>query len=62
MELNKISKIFFGVMITVVLLTFAFMGYYLFAGGLDCLTDPIGYYKNITNITDFNCSCFMPLN
>jgi hypothetical protein len=62
MQLNKISKILFEVMITVVLLTLAFIGYYLLSGGLNCLTDPIGYYKNITNITNFNCSCFMPIN
>jgi hypothetical protein len=61
MEIEKISKYLFGVMISVIVFTFAFLIWYLGNHGADCLIDPLKYYKNVSNITNYNCSCWMPL-
>lgn len=61
MEMEKISKTLFGIMITVIVFTFAFLIWYLGNNGADCLIDPIGYYKELNNLSNYNCSCFMPL-
>jgi hypothetical protein len=62
MDIEKIQKILFGAVITVVIFTFAFLVWYLGNNGADCLIDPLKYYKNVSNITNYNCSCFMPLS
>lgn len=61
MDLDKFSGILFGIMIMIIVFTFAFLIWYLGNNGADCLIDPLKYYKNVSNLTNYNCSCFMPL-
>lgn len=58
---NKQVKILFGIMIFCVILTLIFLVVFMKNGSYNCVLDPIGYYKNISNNLNYNCTCFMPL-